>query len=225
MSAERAERLWEIVIQSVWPLLEGTLKFTFPLSIISFILGLTVAMGIALAGLSSQKWLRYPSRVYVWIVRGTPILLQLFLLFYGLPNFGIVLPAFLTVIIAFTIAEGAYCAEIIRSAIKSVPAGQWRAGSALGMNRLQIFIRIILPQAARVSIPPLCNQFISLFKSSSIAALVTIQDLFGVAKQIAATTFEPMLLFAMAGFYYLVISSLLTVGQHYLERQFGKYTI
>lgn len=225
MSQERAERLWDVFLHSLWPLLQGMLKYTIPLSILSFALALIFALLLALAGLSPKAWLRLPARFYIWIVRGTPILVQLFIIFYGLPSFGIVLPAFPTVVIALTISEAAYSSEIMRSAIKSLPQGQWKAGYALGMTPYQVLRRVVLPQAARISVPPLGSQFISLFKTSSLAALVTIPDLFGVAKQIAATTFEPMLLYIIAAGYYLAICSVLTLVQHRLERKFGKYTL
>ncbi|MGG1660277.1 amino acid ABC transporter permease [Brevibacillus sp. NRS-1366] len=222
---DRAEWLGDIVLSSLWPLLEGTLNYTIPLSIVSFLLSIPLAFVVAMSARSHNKWLRYPSQFYVWIIRGTPVLLHLYLIFYGLPSIGIVLPAFLTVAISFTIAEGAYSSEIVRTAIDSVAQSQWRAGYALGMTRSQTFRRIVLPQAVRISIPPLGNQFISLVKTSSLAALVTLQDLFGVAKQIAATTYEPLLLFIVAGFYYLAICSILTFIQHRMERRFGHYSI
>jgi cystine transport system permease protein len=225
MSQERAERLWDVFLHSLWPLLQGMLKYTIPLSILSFGLSLIFALLIALAGLSHLPYLRMPSRFYVWIIRGTPILVQLFIIFYGLPSFGIILPAFPTVVIALTVSEAAYCSEIMRSTIKSLPQGQWKAGYSLGMTPFQVLRRVILPQAARISIPPLGSQFISLFKTSSLAALVTLPDLFGVAKQIAASTFEPMLLYIVAAGYYLAICSVLTIFQHRLENKFGKYSL
>lgn len=225
MSQERAERLWDIFLHSLWPLLQGMQKYTIPLSLVSFSLALIFALLIALAGLSPRPYLRLPSRFYVWIVRGTPILVQLFIIFYGLPSIGIVLPAFPTVVIALTVAEAAYCSEIMRSTIKSLPQGQWKAGYSLGMSPFQVLRRVILPQAARISIPPLGNQFINLFKTSSLAALVTLPDLFGVAKQIAASTFEPMLLYIVAAGYYLLICSALTIGQNRLEKKFGNYSL
>ncbi|RUS48537.1 amino acid ABC transporter permease [Cohnella sp. AR92] len=225
MNPDRAARLWEIFLHSLWPMLQGTLRYTLPLTIVSFALALPVALAVALAARSRRRTLRYPARFYVWIIRGTPVLVQLYLIFYGLPNVGIVLPAFPTVVLAFTIAEGAYGSEIVRSAIDSVPRGQWRAGYSLGMTGWQAFRRIVMPQAVRVSLPPLGNQFIGLLKTSSLAALVTLQDLFGVAKQIAATTFEPMLLYVSAGLYYLAISTVLAYGQRVLERRFRRYEL
>lgn len=223
MSQDRIERILEIISDSLLPLLKGTVLYTVPISLLSFAFGLIFAMFVALASLSSKSYLRMPARAYVWIIRCTPVLVQLFLIFYGLPGFGILLSPFLSVVISLTVSEAAYSSEIIRASIQSIPAGQWKAGYSLGMSRSQNFVRVILPQAVRICIPSFGNQFITLFKTSSLAALVTIPDLFGAAKLIAASTFEPMLLYLLAGTYYLVLCSLLTLGQGRLEKRLGRY--
>jgi len=223
MGPERLERVLEIISMSLWPLLKGTILYTIPISLLSYALGLIFALGVALAGISANPYLRIPSRVYVWIIRCTPILVQLFIIFYGLPSVGILLSPFASIVIALTISEAAYSSEIMRAAILSIPNGQWRAGYALGMTKSQNLIRIILPQSIRICIPSLGNQFITLFKTSSLAALVTLPDLFGAAKLIAASTFEPMLLYLIAGTYYLILCTALTIWQSRLERRFGAY--
>ncbi|WP_223285605.1 MULTISPECIES: amino acid ABC transporter permease [unclassified Paenibacillus] len=219
MTEDRLQRVMEIISDSLVPLLRGTLNYTIPLSLISFFLGLILALLVALASLSPNRFLSKLARSYVWIIRCTPILVQLFIIFYGLPHYGILLSPFVSVLISLTLSEGAYTSEIIRASILSLPEGQWRAGYALGMSRRQVLVKVILPQALRVCIPPFGNQFITLVKTTSLAALVTLPDLFGAAKLIAASTFEPMLLYLLAGVYYLVICSLLTVGQSRLERR------
>ncbi|WP_246028066.1 amino acid ABC transporter permease [Paenibacillus xylaniclasticus] len=208
---------------SLMPLLKGTVLYTIPISLLSFALGLVCALIIALAGISANPFIRVPSRVYVWIIRCTPILVQLFLIFYGLPSLGILLSPFASIVISLTISEAAYSSEIMRAAILSIPRGQWRAGYALGMSRTQNLIRVVLPQSFRICVPSFGNQFITLFKTSSLAALVTIPDLFGAAKLIAASTFEPMLLYLIAGTYYLILCSALTIWQSRLEKRVGVY--
>lgn len=223
MSSDRLHRILDIITDSLLPLLKGTLLFTIPISILSFVLGISLAFIVALMSLSSQGWLRVPARAYVWMIRCTPVLVQLFIIFYGLPSFGIVLNPFISVVISLTLSEAAYSSEIIRAAIRSIPAGQWKAGYALGMTPYQNYRNVILPQAVRICVPSLGNQFITLFKTSALAALVTIPDLFGAARLIAASTFEPMLLYLLAGAYYFVICSLLTIGQGRLEQRLGRY--
>ncbi|MDI4643655.1 amino acid ABC transporter permease [Cohnella hashimotonis] len=223
MASERLDRIMEIISMSLQPLLKGTVLYTIPISLLSFALGLVFALAIALAGLSANPYARVPARVYVWIIRCTPILVQLFLIFYGLPSLGILLSPFASIVISLTISEAAYSSEIMRAAILSIPRGQWRAGYALGMSPSQNLVRVILPQAFRICVPSFGNQFITLFKTSSLAALVTIPDLFGAAKLIAASTFEPMLLYLIAGTYYLVLCSALTIWQSRLERRLGAY--
>ncbi|KRE36538.1 amino acid ABC transporter permease [Paenibacillus sp. Soil724D2] len=220
MTLDRLDRILEIISFSILPMFKGTIYFTIPLSIVSFALGLFFAFFVAFASLSTKSYLHKPARIYVWIIRCTPVLVQLFIIFYGLPSIGIILSPFLSVVISLTISEAAYTSEIIRASIQSIPTGQWRAGYALGMSRSQTLTKVILPQSIRVCIPSFGNQFISLFKTSSLAALVTIPDLFGAARLIASSTFEPMLLYLIAGSFYLVLCSLLTIGQSRMEKKF-----
>ena len=157
---ERLARLIEIAQNSVVPLLQGAIFYTIPLTLISFICGLGLAVLTALARISDVKTLQIIARIYVSAIRGTPLLVQLFILFYGLPTIGITLDPWPSAIIGFSLNVGAYASEIIRAAILSIPKGQWEAGFSIGMSRRQALRRIILPQAARVSIPPLSNTFI-----------------------------------------------------------------
>ena len=221
MTLDRFDRIMEIIGTSILPLLKGTIYYTVPLSIFSFVLGLFFAFFVALASMSTKLYLRQPARFYVWMIRSTPILVQLFIIFYGLPNVGIVLSPFISVVISLTFSEAAYSSEVIRAAIQSIPSGQWKAGYALGMTRFQTLQKVILPQSFRICIPTFGNQFITLFKSSSLAALVTIPDLFGAARLIASSTYEPMLLYMITGFFYLVLCSILALGQSRMETKFG----
>lgn len=220
---DRTERIIGILQDSFWPLLKAGIEFTVPLAIISFLLGLGLAVMTALARLSSVSMLRWLAWFYVWIIRGTPLIVQLFILFYGLPTLGIVIDAFPAAVIGFTLSVGAYNSEVIRAAISSIPKGQWEAAYSISMSRKQALRRIILPQAWRVAVPPLANSFISLIKDTSLAATITVTELFQVAQRISSTTYEPLYLYIEAAFIYLLFSTVLSWGQSALERRFDRY--
>lgn len=213
---------WQLISDSLWPLTEALLTGTIPLTIASFILGLGIAIFMALARLSSFFLLRWSAQFFISIIRGTPLLLQLFMIFYGLPAFGIVLDPWPSAIIAFSMNVGGYAAETIRAAILSIPKGQWEAASTIGLSHTQTLVRIILPQAARVAIPPLSNSLISLVKDTSLASVVLVTELFRVAQEIAAPTFEFFTMYAVAGVYYWVLSQILAFGQSRLEKKLDR---
>lgn len=215
----------DIFLDSLWPLLKAGLLFAVPLTLISFAIGLVLALLTALARLSSIKPLVWLARFYVWIIRGTPLLVQLFIIFYGLPSLGITIGAFSAAIIGFSLSVGAYNAEVMRAAIQSIPKGQWEAAESLGMTRSQILRRIILPQAARVSVPPLSNSFISLVKDTSLAATITVTEMFQRAQQIAAVTYEHMLIYCEVALIYLFFSTILSALQARVEKYFERYTV
>jgi cystine transport system permease protein len=223
LADERTARIAGILADSFWPLVKAGVMFTVPLTLLSFALGLILAFFTALARLSGIKPLVALASFYVWIIRGTPLLVQLFIIFYGLPSVGLTLDAFTAAVIGFTLSVGAYNSEIIRAAISSISKGQWEAAYSIGMSRSQALRRIILPQAARVSIPPLGNSFISLVKDTSLAAAITVTELFQTSQQIAATTYEPLWLYMEAAFLYLIVSTVLTFAQSALERRFDRY--
>ncbi|WP_244433535.1 amino acid ABC transporter permease [Azospirillum sp. B506] len=204
-------------------LLWAALVFTVPLTLASFALGLIVGLAAAVVRLFGPAPLAAIVRFYVWIIRGTPLLVQLFLIFYGLPSAGIVLDAFPAALIGFTLNVGAYTSEIIRAVIGSVPKGQWEAAYSIGMSWSQAMRRTILPQAARVAVPPLSNSFISLVKDTSLAAAITVPELFQAAQRIVATTYEPLILYVEAALIYLVLSSVLSVLQVRLEKRLNQY--
>ncbi len=212
------------ISQSSWlPLIEGMIQYTIPLSFIAFVLGLAIAVLTALARISTIKIFQVIARVYVSIIRGTPLLVQLFILFYGLPTIGVVIDPFPAAIIGFSLNVGAYASEVIRAAILSIPKGQWEAANTIGMSYAQSLRRVILPQAARVSIPPLSNTFISLIKDTSLASLILVTEMFRVAQQIAATNYEFLLLYGQAALIYWLVCFLLSLGQGRLENRFDRY--
>lgn len=217
------ERLIEILTNAFIPFAIAALKITIPLAVASFFLGLILALATALASLSDQFVLRRTAQFYVWVIRGTPLLLQLFIIFYGLPSIGITLNAYIAATIAFSLSVGAYGSETIRAAIESIPKEQWEAGQTIGMTHSKILTRIILPQAARVSTPPLFNTFISLIKDTSLAASITVVELFRKAQEIAGVTFEPLWLYAEAGLIYLIICTVLSHYQQKTEIYFNRF--
>ncbi|HEY3598116.1 MAG TPA: amino acid ABC transporter permease [Paraburkholderia sp.] len=211
--------------QSLWPLLYAGLVFTVPLTLVSFALGLTLAFVVALVRLFGPSWAVAAVRFYVWLFRGSPLLVQLFVIFYGLPSVGIVLDPLTAAIIGFSLNVGAYNSEVIRGVIESIPKGQWEAAYSIGMTRTQALGRVILPQAARVALPPLSNSFIALVKDTSLAAVLTVPEIFQAAQRIASVTYEPLILYTEAALIYLLFSSVLSSAQVRLERKFGRHAL
>jgi cystine transport system permease protein len=214
-----------LMAQSLWPLLYAGLVFTVPLTLASFALGLTLAFAAALIRLFGPRWAVAVVRFYVWLIRGSPLLVQLFVIFYGLPNVGIVLDPLTAAIIGFSLNVGAYNSEVIRGVVESIPKGQWEAAYSMGMTRGEALRRVILPQAARVALPPLSNSFISLVKDTSLAAVLTVPEVFQAAQRIASVTYEPLILYTEAALIYLVFSSVLSSAQVKLERRFGRHAL
>ena len=209
----------ELFFSSLPPLLLAAIKVSIPLAVISFIFGVGIAVITALARLSNNAILRFIFGFYVWIFRGTPLLVQLFIVFYGLPSVGVTLDVWACATIAFSLNVGAYASESVRAAILAVPKGQVEAAASLNMSSAQIFFHIVAPQAFRIAIPPLSNSFIPLVKDTSLAASITMVDMFMVAQRIAARTYEPLLLYVEVALIYLVICTVLSGIQVILERK------
>jgi L-cystine transport system permease protein len=218
------DRKIQILMDSFWPLLKAGVLFTIPLSLITFALGLALAIITALVRLSSWRILKFIAGFYVWVIRGTPLLVQLFIIFYGLPSVGITLSPYTSAIIGLSLSVGAYGSEIVRAAILSIQKGQWEAAFSLGMSRMQALRRIILPQAARVSVPPLGNSFISLVKDTSLVSIITFVEMFKTSQQFAALTYEPLLLYSEVAVIYLAFSSVLSVLQNYMEKRLARFS-
>lgn len=213
---------FQLVLDSLWPLAQGMLLGTIPLTIISFAIGLVISITIAIMRISTNVLARGFAATYISLIRGTPLLLQLFIIFYGLPSLGIVFDPWPSAIIAFSLNVGGYGAESIRSAILSVPKGQWEAASTVGLSRGQTLRRIVLPQAARVAVPPLSNSLISLVKDTSLASAVLVTEILRKAQEIAAPTFEFFLLYSVAAVYYWIVSQILTIAQGRLEKRLDR---
>lgn len=214
-------RLWELFLESFPKILILGLTVTIPLTVIAFSLAMVIAVITALVQFANVKVLRQLARFYIWIFRGTPLLVQLFVVFFGLSRVGILLEPFPAAVIVFALNEGAYCAETVRAALESVPKGQLEAGLCAGMSYLQTIFRIVLPQAMRTAFPPLSNSLISMVKNTSLAANITVTEMFMVTQRIVARTYEPLLLYLEVGLIYLIFSTVLTklqvVGEKKLQ--------
>lgn len=213
------ERVVQIIISAFPKLLLYCVKVTVPLTIIVFILSIILALGTALVQIYHVKVLEKAARFYIWLFRGTPLIVQLYIIFFGLPSLGIMINAYVSAVIAFSLNYAAYNSETIRAAILAVPAGQTEAGYMIGLNRFQILTRIVLPQAARIAFPTLMGSLIGLTKDSSLAASITVVEMFKTAQQIAASTYEPFALYCEAAFIYLLLCTVLTFLQGWLEKK------
>ncbi len=205
-----SSRILGIVVDSFWDILLPGLTMTLPLTAISFAIALAIATFTALVQYADVRILKEAARFYIWAVRGTPLLVQLFVVFYGLPSVGIVLPPFPAAVIVFSINEGAYCAEIIRAALESVPAGQMEAGRCLGLRYMQTIRYIMMPQALRTAFPSLSNSLIAMVKDTSLAANITVAEMFMATQRIVARTYEPLVLYIEVGLIYLMFCTVLT---------------
>src|SRR5215212_8965157 len=216
---------WQLVLDSLGPLAKAAITKTIPLTIISFVLGLAIALVVALARLSTNVVITNVARFYISVIRGTPLLVQLFIVFFALPELGVRIDPFPAAVIAFSLNVGGYAAEIIRSAIQSVPKGQWEAAETIGLNYTGALRRIILPQATRVAVPPLSNTLISLVKDTSLASTILVTELLRVAQLAAAPTFDFFALYGVAAIYYWVICVILSFFQGRLETRLGRYVL
>ncbi|HEY9477073.1 MAG TPA: amino acid ABC transporter permease [Microbacteriaceae bacterium] len=217
------EYYWDLVAQSLLPILGGAIAGTIPLSLASFALGLLIAILVAMMRISNNALARGIARTFVSIIRGTPLLVQLFVVFYGLPTIGVLLDPWPSAIIALSLNVGGYASEVVRAAILAVPKGQWEAGYTIGMSNTQTLRRIVLPQAARVSVPPLSNTFISLVKDTSLASVILVTELFRQAQQIAAASSQFLVLYIEAAVVYWVICLALSAGQSAIEKRLDRY--
>ena len=217
------ERVWQLMLDSFWQLLLPGIRITIPLTLISFSLGLIIALLTAMVQVANIRVLKQIARFYVWVIRGTPLIVQLFVVFFGLPDLGIVLDAFPSAVVVFAFNTGAYASATIRAAIEAVPTGQIEAGYCVGMNYVQIMARIVLPQAMRTAFPPLSNSLIGLVKDTSLAASITVMEMSMSAQRIAARTYETFALYCEVAVVYLLFCTVLTKLQTYCEKRMKTY--
>lgn len=208
---------WSIVFEK-FPIFVPAAFETLKITLAAIIVGLIIGLLAAMCRISKVKLLYYPATLYINLIRGTPILLQLFIVYYGLS--GIIrLDPYPSAIIAFGIHNGAYIAEIFRGAIKSIDKGQSEAARSIGMGKVKAMYRIILPQALKRAIPPLGNQFIIATKDSSLASAITVRELLLKSQQMGSSTFRFMEYFLIAGIYYFIMTSILGFLVNKLERK------
>ena len=220
-----SERLADILISSFPRILGQGVMVTIPLTVVSFALALVIAVICAMIQIADIRGLKQLVRFYIWIVRGTPLLVQLYLVYFGLPDLGIMLPAFPCAVAVFALNEGAYCAETVRAAIEAVPKGQMEAGYCVGMSYVQIMARIVLPQAFRTAFPPLSNSLISMVKDTSLAANITVMEMFMATQRVVGRTYEALALYMEVAVIYLffctVITKLQALGEKKLNAMNG----
>ena len=217
------ERLWGILVDSFPKLLSYGIRVTVPLTILSFSLALVISVIVALIQYADVPVLRQICRFYIWVIRGTPLLVQLYLVFYGLPSVGIVLAAFPTAGLVFGFNEGAYMAETMRGAMESVSHGQVEAGYCVGLNFIQIMAHVVLPQAFRTAFPALSNSLISMLKGTSMAATITVMEMFRQATVINGRVYESLGLYGEVALIYLAFCTILTGLQHWGEKKLASY--
>lgn len=218
-----SQRLIELLADSFWKILLPGLTATIPLTLISFFFSLIIAIITALVQYSHVKVLKNLARFYIWVARGTPVLVQLYVVFYGLPKLGIMIEPFPAAILVFSLNEGAYSAETMRAALESIPIGQIEAGYCVGMNYFQVMTKIVLPQAFRTAFPPLSNSLIAMVKETSLAANITVTEMFMATQRIVARTYEPLALYIEVALIYLLISTLLTKFQRFGEKKLNVF--
>lgn len=218
-----SEKIITLLIDSFPKILLPGLIATIPLTVISFAIALVIATVTALIQFAKVPVLNKLARFYIWIIRGTPLLVQLFVIFFGLPKVGVVLSPFPAAVIVFAINTGAYDAETVRAALESVPRGQLEAGECAGLTYWQTMRRIVLPQAMRTAFPSLSNSLIALVKDTSLAANITVAEMFMTTQRIVARTYEPLALYIEVGLIYLLFSTVLTWLQGWGEKKLNVY--
>ena len=217
------ERLWGILTDSFPRLLEYGIKVTLPLTVLSFVLALLISLTVAMIQYANVRGLRQVCRFYIWITRGTPLLVQLYIVFFGLPSIGLKLDAFPAAVLVFGFNEGAYMAETIRGALESVSRGQMEAGYCVGLTFPQIMWHIVLPQAFRTAFPALSNSLISMLKGTSMASTISVMEMFRQAQVINGRVYESLGLYVEVALIYLLFCTILTWLQHKGEKRLAAY--
>lgn len=207
-----------IVLNAFWPMLKQGLIYSIPLTLVSFAIGMVIAILSALLIINRVPLLSQLMRFYVWIFRGTPLLVQLFIVYWGICN-PMKISNLIACVIALSLNVGAYASETIRAAILSIDKGQWEAGYSIGMTYQQTFWRIIVPQAAKTSVPPLFNTFISLVKDTSLASNIMIAEMFRKAQEFAASSLKYLLIYSEVALIYLLFCTLLNGVQKLCEKR------
>ncbi|MBB5399569.1 amino acid ABC transporter permease [Paraburkholderia sp. BR13439] len=207
-----------LLLQSLPVLAQGAL-LTIKFAILSMIFGLIGGAVLALMGISHSRPLNWIARVYVSVMRGTPLLVQIFVIYYGLPSFGISLEPTPAGVIALSANVAAYLSESMRGAILGIHQGQWLASYSLGLSRRQTLRYVIAPQALRIAVPSLSNSLISLVKDTSLVSVITVTELLRSAQEMIASTYQPLPLYLAAAAVYWVLCQVLEWAQRWYERR------
>lgn len=217
------QRIIDILLSSFWPMLKAGLVRTLPLAFLSFFFGLIIAVLVALVQYANVSVLKRLARIYVWLIRGTPLLVQLMIIFYGLPVLGIHSDPFLAALVGFSICEGAYMSEAIRGSLESISKGQREAAICVGLSFWQTMWYVLLPQAFRSAFPALSNSLISLVKDSSLAANITVVEMFMTTQRFAGKYYTFMPLYLEVAFIYLLFCTVISFGQSRIEKRLSLY--
>ncbi|SEO65082.1 cystine transport system permease protein [Amphibacillus marinus] len=212
----------ELAIKNL-PLIISGLPMTIYVSFISMAIGMVLGLPVALARNSRSKILRWPARLYISFMRGTPIIVFLFFIYYGLPSVGIEFSGIQSAIIGFGLNSAAYIAEVNRSALNSVESGQWEAAFSLGLNFRKALTGIILPQTVRIAMPPLTNVFLDLVKASSLAAVITVQELFQKTQIAAGRSFDTFTMYILVALIYWPLCIFISIIQERLEIRYSRF--
>lgn len=213
----------ELFLESFSKIFISGIIMTLPLALVSFIIAMLIAIACAMIQYAKVPIAKNIVQFYIWIFRGTPMLVQLFIMYFGMQSIGVRISAITATIIVFSLNTGAYCAETIRGSIESVPQGQMEAGYCVGMSYMQIMMHIILPQAFRSAFPSLFNNLISLVKDTSLAANITVTEMFMQTERIAGRTYQFMQLYIEVAFVYLIFCTVLTWLQAWGEKKLNYY--
>lgn len=212
----------DIAREAIPAILEG-LPYTLALSLIGFGLGTVCGFFVALMRMSRLAPLRWIAMLHVSLMRGIPLMVLLFFIYFGLPFMGIQLDAIVASILAFTLMSSAYISEIIRSGLAAVDKGQWEAARSLGLRTPVIYRKIIIPQAFRIALPPLSNVLLDMVKSTSLTAMITVPEIFNKAKIVGGAKSDYMTVYICVALIYWVICTLYAVGQTKLEKRLATY--
>lgn len=216
------------------PRMLGGFAMTFQLMVVSLATGTLIAVMLLLMRLSGKRWLSWPAQLYIYVFRGTPILVQIFIIYYGLPQLDwirdsvfwpVLRDPFGCAIVALSLNVGAYVSEVFRGGVLAVERGLTEAGSALGMNSMHRFVYITAPLAFRICLPVYGNEIISLMKSTALASTITLVDMTGIARTIVAETFAPYQVFLSLAFIYIILTWILQTGIKRLEEYLGRHMV
>jgi len=213
--------LVDLLSEAAPVLLRGA-GYTLLFALASMVGGLAIGVPLALMRIAPFRLVRWPATLYVSLLRGTPLLVQIFVIYYGLPGIGIEFTPVTAGVLALSLNSGAYLSESLRGAISSVRQDQWRAGLSLGLGYGQTLAHVVLPQALRIAVPSMSNTLISLIKDTSLVSVITVTELMLATKEVIATTFEPLPLYLAAAAVYWLLSLGFEQVQRLAERRLNK---